>query len=144
MESVASSHVLGVGEGSVRVALRKLFLVCYKPPGTGRASGTGGLGERALLGFREGASMGAHPVPSSCTRHMSLCSSEKESWISIVGYTMEVLVCVQTCGSFQNPGWTVGWNSGGKKRVEGGPQAQWAVRCLTAPLVPVAQSPGPG
>lgn len=64
---------------------------------------------------------------------MSLCCSEKESWISIVGYTMEVLVCVQTCGSFQNPGWTVGWNSGGKKGVEGGPQAQWAMRCSTAP-----------
>lgn len=63
---------------------------------------------------------------------MSLCSSEKESWISIVGYTMEVLVCVQMCGSFQNPGWTVGWNSGREKGVEGGPQVQWAVRCLTA------------
>lgn len=141
---MASSHVLGVGEGSVRVALRKLFLVCYKPRGLGELVGQEDWGREHFWVFGKGASMGAHPVPSSCTRHMSLCSSEKESWISIVGYTMEVLVCVQTCGSFQNPGWTVGWNSGGKKGVEGGPQAQWAVRCLTAPLVPVAQSPGPG
>lgn len=64
---------------------------------------------------------------------MSLRSSEKESWIASVGYTMEVLVCVQTCGSFQNPGWMVGWNSGGKKGVERGPQAQWAELCLMAP-----------
>lgn len=61
---------------------------------------------------------GAHPVPSSCTRHKSLCSSEKESSGSNVEYTMEVLVSIQTCGSFQNPGWMVGWNSGRRGVVE--------------------------
>lgn len=73
---------------------------------------------RELLGFgKTGQMPGTHLVPSSCTRHKSLCSSEKISWGSSVGYTMEALVCVQTCGSFQNPGWTVGRNSGREEGV---------------------------
>lgn len=35
---------------------------------------------------------GAYPVPSSCARHMSLCSSENESSISKEGYTREAFV----------------------------------------------------
>lgn len=69
---------------------------------------------------------GAHLVPSSCARHMSLCSSEKESWASNVGYTMEALMCDQTRGSFQNPGWMVGWNSSREEGVREEIQEQWA------------------
>lgn len=52
---------------------------------TGRGQALGDFGEARHV-------QGAHPVPSSCTRHKSLCSSEKQSWGSNVGYTMEALM----------------------------------------------------
>lgn len=51
---------------------------------------------------------------------------------------MEALVWVQACGSFQNPGWMVGWNSGRKE----GAGADHAL--LHGPQAPVAQSQGTG
>lgn len=61
VESVANSHVLGVGEGGVRVALRKLLLVWYNPPGTWRLVGQEDWGREHFWVFGKGANIGGPP-----------------------------------------------------------------------------------
>lgn len=55
-------------------------------------------------------------MPSSCTRQESLLSSENKPWCCHALNTREALVRVQERGSFQNPGWTAGWNSGREQK----------------------------
>lgn len=76
VEREGLTHMMGVGE-----AVPGRGQVLGRPPGDLESQWVGKTdAELALWGFQEeGQVQGAHPVPRSCARHRSLCSSEKES-----------------------------------------------------------------